>query len=95
MAITEVSALRNDLGQSDGGPSGYYDFPPGCNTLNDLIEFRKMSFAEGNIFKAVFRLGQKNGVDAEYDLRKILYYATRLLNEKQGVAYGRRHDPID
>lgn len=64
---------------SDGGPSEYYDFPEGCNTLNDLIEHKEMSFAHGNIFKAAFRLGHKQGISLEYDLNKIKYYADRML----------------
>lgn len=64
---------------SDGGPSEYYDFPEGATTLNDLIEFRRMDFAQGNIFKAAFRMGCKDGISLEYDLRKIIYYAQRKL----------------
>ena len=67
-----------DYGTSDGGATSYYDFPDGASTLNDLIEDRDMSFARGNIFKAVFRLGEKQGVDATYDLNKIIYFANRL-----------------
>lgn len=66
---------------SDGGPSEYYDFPEGANTLNDLIEYREMSFAQGNIFKAAFRMGTKEGISVEYDLEKIKYYADRMLNK--------------
>lgn len=65
---------------SDGKATSYYDFPVGAVTLNDLIEFKQMSFARGNMFKAVYRLGEKNGVDDEYDLNKIIYYAERMLN---------------
>ena len=64
---------------SDGGPSDYYDFPEGCSTLNDLIEYKGMSFAQGNIFKAAYRLGNKEGITLEYDLNKIKYYADRML----------------
>ena len=64
---------------SDGGSSAYYDFPEGCNTLNDLIEYKGMSFAQGNIFKAAYRLGNKEGITLEYDLKKIKYYADRML----------------
>ena len=66
---------------SDGGPSEYYDFPEGSTTLNDLIEYKGMSFAQGNIFKAAFRLGNKDGTTLEYDLKKIKYYADRMLNQ--------------
>tara|TARA_R110002020_G_scaffold36769_1_gene110563 strand:- start:167 stop:421 length:255 start_codon:yes stop_codon:yes gene_type:complete len=66
---------------SDGGPSEYYDFPEGVTTLNDLIEYRDMSFAQGNIFKAAFRMGTKKGISIEYDLKKIKYYADRMLDQ--------------
>lgn len=70
-----------DKYKSDGGPSSYYDFPEGCTTLNDLIEYKNMSFAQGNIFKAAYRLGNKEDITLEYDLHKIKYYADRLLNQ--------------
>ena len=66
---------------SDGGSSAYYDFPSNFDTLNDLIEYKEMGFAQGNIFKAAFRLGNKEGISLEYDLRKIKYYADRMLNQ--------------
>lgn len=69
---------------SDGGPSEYYDFPEGCSTLNDLIEYKGMSFAQGNIFKAAYRLGNKEGISLEYDLKKIVYYAERMLAQIEG-----------
>lgn len=62
---------------SDGGPSSYYDFPE-SSTLNDLIEFKEMGFAQGNIFKAAFRLGHKEGISLDYDLNKIEYYVDRM-----------------
>lgn len=64
--------------KSDGKATAYYDFPKKASTLNDLIEFRNMNFAQGNIFKAVYRLNQKEGIDDIYDLNKIIYYAKRL-----------------
>lgn len=67
--------------KSDGGPSEYYDFPDGFSTLNDLIEHKNMSFAQGNIFKAAYRLGNKEGITLEYDLEKIKYYADRMLKQ--------------
>lgn len=66
---------------SDGKATVYYDFPKGASTLNDIIEFKNMSFARGNIFKAAYRLGEKSGIDDEYDLNKIIYYAERMLNQ--------------
>lgn len=66
---------------SDGKATEYYDFPEDAVTLNDLIEYKNMSFAQGNIFKATYRLGQKNGIDELYDLNKIIYYAERMINK--------------
>jgi len=72
-------------GSSDGKASEYYDFPEGASTLNDLIEYKNMTFAQGNIFKAAYRLGHKEGITTEYDLNKIIYYAERMLNQlKEG-----------
>ena len=65
---------------SDGGSTEYYDLPEGAKTLNDLIEYKEMSFARGNIFKAAYRLGEKDVADELYDLNKIIYFANRLKN---------------
>lgn len=75
---------------SDGGPTSYYDFPAGANTLNDVIEDKNMSFAQGNILKAAMRLGKKGGATRSYDLKKIIYYANRMLAVENGVPYGER-----
>ena len=60
-----------------GGSSDYYKFPEGAREIMDLIEHKNMSFALGNIFKAVYRLGDKPGVTQMYDLEKIIYFAER------------------
>lgn len=62
---------------SNGGSTGYYDFPAGFTTLNDLIEYKKMPFWLGNIFKACFRYGEKDVASKEYDLNKIEYFVGR------------------
>lgn len=64
---------------SDGGSTEYYSLPEGATELNDLIEHKGMSFAQGNIFKAAYRLGEKDGTSRAYDLRKIIYFAERML----------------
>jgi hypothetical protein len=71
---------------SDGGPSLYYDFPKGAITLNDLIEHKSMDFHLGNIFKAVWRYGTKDGTSKEYDCRKIIYSGARKLMQETDVA---------
>ena len=65
--------------KSDGASTDYYKFPPGFTDIIDLIEYKNMNFAIGNIFKACYRLGQKEGNDDAYDLRKIIFFAEREL----------------
>ena len=36
-----------------------------------------MNFAIGNIFKACYRMGRKEGADELYDLNKIIFFAKR------------------
>lgn len=63
---------------SDGGSSAYYKLPPQATDLMDLIEAEEMSFARGNMFKALFRLGKKAGTDVEYDLNKLQWFLDRM-----------------
>lgn len=65
--------------KGNGGSTRYYELPPGAGELQDLIEHKEMNFAVGNIFKAAYRLGEKDGADAAYDLRKIMWFAAREL----------------
>lgn len=67
---------------SDGGSTDYYQLPQGSKDLQDIIEAKDMNFSIGNIFKACYRLGEKQGTSREYDLRKIIFFATRELNRK-------------
>ncbi len=39
-----------------------------------------MEFGIGNIFKACYRLGEKDGTSARYDLNKIIFFAQRELD---------------
>lgn len=72
---------------SDGGPTDYYDLPEGSETLNDLIEYKNMSFALGNIFKACYRFGEKDAASRLYDLNKIIYFANRLKRLEERRSY--------
>ena len=65
--------------ESDGWSTRYYEIPEGAKELQDLIEHKAMNFARGNIFKACYRLGEKSGTDAVYDLNKIIWYGQREL----------------
>lgn len=64
--------------KSDGGKTSYYELPEDAKELNDLIEYKNMNFALGNIFKACYRFGEKSGTEKMYDLNKIIYFAERL-----------------
>jgi hypothetical protein len=68
-----------------GWSTDYYQIPEGATELQDLIEHREMNFAVGNIFKAAYRLGMKQGTDAVYDLNKIIWFAQR---EKDRIERG-------
>ena len=61
-----------------GSTPDQYGLPKDAKELQDLIEYREMNFAVGNIFKACYRLGKKN--TAEYELNKIIWFAKRELN---------------
>lgn len=65
--------------KSDGGSTAYYDIPEWVKDVNDIIHYKKMPFTIGNVFKACYRLGEKHGVDREYDLRKMIFFAEREL----------------
>ena len=56
-----------------------YALPYGASELQDLIEHRNMNFSVENMFKTCYRLGNCDHSDAEYDLRKILWFAEREL----------------
>lgn len=79
--------------KSDGGPAKYYDFNPDWVTLNDLMEDKAMnqwgsySLHFKDIVKACFRFGVKDGTEHEYDTKKILYSALRLLVMMRGRNY--------
>lgn len=63
-----------------GSTPNQYALPEGAKEIQDLIEYREMNFSVGNIFKAVYRLGKKEGVTKEYDLNKIIFFAKRELD---------------
>tara|TARA_R110002096_G_scaffold434707_2_gene657608 strand:+ start:131 stop:400 length:270 start_codon:yes stop_codon:yes gene_type:complete len=65
---------------STGGSTKYYELPDDAKELQDLIEHKNMNFAVANIFKAAYRLGQKEGNTDEYELNKIKFFAQRELD---------------
>ena len=64
--------------KGNGGSTPHqYSIPSDARELQDLIEYRNMNFAIGNIFKACYRMGRKEGADEIYDLNKIIFFAKR------------------
>lgn len=68
---------------NNGGTTDYYAVPSSVSTLQDLIELKSMNFAQGNIFKAVYRLNDPHHSDAIRDLNKIIWFAQRELSRLQ------------
>jgi len=68
---------------SNGLSASYYVLPIGATQIQDLIEHKEMNFSQGNILKAIYRLGSKSNIDAKYDLEKIVYFAERELKRIQ------------
>ena len=64
---------------SDGGSTSYYFLPEHATELRHLISYKSMSKARGDIFKACYRLGEKEGVDALYDLNKMKFFIEDLI----------------
>ncbi len=74
--LDEIELVKEvESAKPDGWSSEYYQIPEGCKELQDIIRFKNMNFARGNIFKAAFRLGEKAGTSEAYDLRKIIWFA--------------------
>ena len=73
-----------------GGSSSYYELPPDCQTLQDIIVKKDMGFTQGNILKAVYRWDVKP--DLEYNLNKIKWFCEdalrRLYDEHPGNPRG-------
>jgi len=65
--------------KNSGGSTDYYKLPPGAKDLQDLIEFKNMNFAQGNLMKSVYRLGDCPHSSAIRDLNKILWFTNREL----------------
>ncbi len=72
-----------------GGSSSYYDLKVGDSMVKclDIIEGLDMSYNEGNILKAVWRIAaakqgkKKKGNNMYYDSEKIVFFGERLLEE--------------
>ena len=77
---------------SSGGPSSYYDMPfHEWVTVNDQMEYLaehkwgKYGIHLKDIFKGLCRWDEKEGTDAIYDAKKIVYYGCRVLRMLVGT----------
>ena len=64
---------------SEGGSTSYYNIPMWTTELRHLISHKGMSKSRGDIFKACYRLGEKEGVDVGYDLNKMKFCMDDLI----------------
>ena len=69
---------------NNGGSTDYYKLPSSATDLQDLIEFKNMNFAQGNIFKAIYRLNDTHHSDTIRDLNKVIWFAQREIQRLQG-----------
>lgn len=70
----------NPFTNNNGGDTDYYKVPSGASMLQDLIEYKDMSWNQANIFKAAYRLGDSHS-SVERDLNKIIWFANRMLQQ--------------
>ena len=64
---------------SDGLSTDYYALPEHATELRHLISHKGMSKSRGDIFKACYRLGEKDGTAIEYDLNKMKFFIDDLI----------------
>jgi hypothetical protein len=73
-----------------GSTPSQYGIPEGATDLQDLIEYREMNFALGNIFKACYRRGACSHSDELRDARKILWFAQREVDRLEAIEAGHK-----
>lgn len=91
--------------KSDGGSSSYYEIRIPKSAIKDegdsiLLEAKHIiryalgnDFSKGNVFKALVRLGQKDGVDVEYDRKKMHFFVDDICDS--GIANKQRGEWIE
>lgn len=73
------SAKAGGRVKSDGGSTAYYRLPEHATELRHLISYKGMSKSRGDVFKACYRLGEKEGSDILYDLKKMKFFVDDLI----------------
>jgi hypothetical protein len=77
--LKELSSHDRKKTASDGASTEYYKIPQHATELRHLISLKSMSKSRGDIFKACYRLGEKEGVDIGYDLNKMKFFIEDLI----------------
>lgn len=90
--------VEKDEAEYTGGSSSYYKVDvthpttsdaPYQAECNDVIEALGLTFTEGNIFKAIWRIAadrqgkKKKGNNSVYDAEKVVFFAERLLIQEK------------
>lgn len=91
-----VSLRDKPAFKSDGGSSDYYKFSIPKNrvaeddthfhlSISEVIKYAlNNDFDKGNIFKALVRLGRKEGTSIEYDINKCHWFLDEILAAHKG-----------
>jgi hypothetical protein len=92
------TCLESSSVEHTGGSSSYYRVSitspttltePYDAECNDIIEALGMTFAEGNVFKALWRTAasrqgkHKKGNNGVYDAEKMVFFSNRILSKEQ------------
>lgn len=93
-----VRALKLEAAEHTGGSVSYYKVhvanpttlpEPYDAEANDIIESLGLTFAEGNLFKAIWRMAadrngkKKKGNNSVYDAEKLVFFAERVLVQEK------------
>ena len=71
--------------KSDGSTASYYELPPNCKELQDLISAKNMNAQIGEIFRESYRYGQASHSDEMRGIKKILFYAKAELKRLENL----------
>jgi len=75
--------------QNNGLDAEYYDLPENVRCVQDLIEWLKLDFSNGNILKSIVREhnpDDKKHTDALYEAEKRYFFASRHLQRVRNLS---------
>ena len=76
---------------NNGGSTSYYKLPVDAREVQDLIEYKNMNFAMGNVFKACYRLGECGHSERLRDLNKMKWFIEREISAELKKTEGGTH----